>query len=111
MTITEERAGNIIILSLDGRLDTQTAAQVEQQLLAAVDEKPTGLVLDCTQLSYVSSVGLRVIVLVSKRLATAQGRLALCGLSESMLRVFNLVGLGNWGNIHPSREAAIASLT
>lgn len=110
MQITEECTDSVVVVNLSGRLEQCTAAQIEQDLLALIGEKPVRLVLDCSELTYVSSIGLRVIVMVSKRSRACKGRLALCAMSEPIQRVFNMVGLGDWSGIYPTRAAAVAAL-
>ncbi len=65
MTIDERIRDDLTIVALTGRLDSMTAPDVEQRLLARATEASVNLVLDLSGLDYISSAGLRVIWLVA----------------------------------------------
>src|SRR6185369_7146154 len=66
MEIAEERIGDVLVLRPAGRLDGNSAAHFERALLAQIDSRPARLVLDLAELEYVSSAGLRAILLAVK---------------------------------------------
>jgi anti-anti-sigma factor len=111
MDITEQRAGNTLILALTGELDGFTSSDVEKALLRRVEAGETRLILDLTGTTYVSSVGLGVLILVNKRLQQAGGRMCLCGLSEAIYQVFQTCGLDRLLELQTDCEHALASLT
>ena len=90
MTIEKNIANASATLKIVGRLDTTTAPMLE----AAVDECIAGineLVLDCGELEYISSAGLRVI-LKAQKLMNAQGNMKLTHVKETILEVFDITG-------------------
>ena len=92
MNIHEERKDGFLILGLEGRLDAASAKILEDKVLALIDEGETRFVVDLSRLDYVSSAGLRVFLLASKRLNPSGGKLVLCSLQEPVKQVFDIVG-------------------
>lgn len=79
--ITQEQQDGVRILALSGRLDTETAADVEltlQDLLAAGENR---FLFDLSGIGYVSSAGLRVLLGLAKKLDGGKGELKLCGMN------------------------------
>ena len=90
MTIEKKINQDAVTLIVSGRLDTQTAPELENELdvvLPGLKE----LTFDMTNLEYVSSAGLRVILKAQKAM-NAQGSMKLTGVNESIMEVFDITG-------------------
>ena len=90
MTIEKKINGEALTLIVSGRLDTQTAPELEKELdsvLADIKE----LTFDFANLEYVSSAGLRVI-LKAQKVMNAQGSMKLTGVNDSIMEVFDITG-------------------
>lgn len=90
MTIEKTIDKESITLIISGRLDTQTAPELEKELdgiISGIKE----LTFDMTNLEYVSSAGLRVILKAQKAMK-AQGSMKLIGVNESIMEVFDITG-------------------
>ena len=90
MTIEKKINNDAVTLIVSGRLDTQTAPELENEL----DVVLTGLkelIFDMTNLEYVSSAGLRVILKAQKAMNT-QGSMKLTGVNDSIMEVFDITG-------------------
>ena len=90
MTIEKKINNDAVTLIVSGRLDTQTAPELENELdsvLAGIKE----LTFDMTNLEYVSSAGLRVILKAQKAM-NAQGSMKLTGVNDSIMEVFDITG-------------------
>ena len=90
MTIEKKISGEAVTLIVSGRLDTQTAPELEKELDAVL----TGLkelTFDMTNLEYVSSAGLRVILKAQKAM-NMQGSMKLTGVNDSIMEVFDITG-------------------
>ena len=111
MEIAHERDGEVVVVRLSGRLDSSTAKPAEDGLAAAIAgiDEPR-VVIDLTGLGYISSAGLRVLLLTDKRIKSAGGRLALCGLGASVREVFSISGFDTVLSLQPGRSAAIATV-
>lgn len=90
MTIEKTMTGEALTIKVSGRLDTQTAPELEKELdacLAGLKE----LTFDMTCLEYVSSAGLRVILKAQKAM-NALGSMKLTGVNDSIMEVFDITG-------------------
>ena len=90
MTIEKKINNESATLIVSGRLDTQTAPELENELdniLSGLKE----LTFDMTNLEYVSSAGLRVILKAQKAMNT-QGAMKLTGVNDSIMEVFDITG-------------------
>ena len=90
MTIEKKINNEAATLIVSGRLDTQTAPELEKELdsvLADIKE----LTFDFANLEYVSSAGLRVILKAQKAM-NAQGSMKLTGVNDSIMEVFDITG-------------------
>ena len=90
MTIEKKINGESVTLVVSGRLDTQTAPELEKELDAALPGLKE-LTFDMTNLEYVSSAGLRVILKAQKAM-NAQGSMKLTGVNDSIMEVFDITG-------------------
>ena len=109
LNISEASEAGVQILSLEGRLDTSTSADFDFAL-EPYSDKPTKLLVDMSNVQYVSSAGLRVFLMLAKKLQKSQGALVLCGLSASVKEVFDIAGFSKLLNIQPDRASGIAAL-
>lgn len=90
MTIEKKLNGDSVTLKVTGRLDTQTAPELEKELdeiLEGIKE----LTFEMEGLEYVSSAGLRVILKAQKAM-NAQGSMKLTGVNDSIMEVFDITG-------------------
>ena len=94
-----------------GRIDSATGPAFEKDILGQIDEGQRRLLLDFAELAYISSAGLRIILLAAKRIKSAGGRLALCSLNPQIAEVFEISGFDRIIDIHPSRNAALLNLS
>jgi|HigsolmetaGSP11D_1036233.scaffolds.fasta_scaffold02318_6 stage II sporulation protein AA (anti-sigma F factor antagonist) len=92
MDIKIDKHDDHLTVRLAGRLDSSNAGEFEQALLNRIDAGELRLVLDLSELSYISSAGLRVFLMAAKRLSARQGRMALCGLQDNVREVFEISG-------------------
>ena len=90
MTIEKKLNGENATLIVSGRLDTQTAPELENELDAILSGLKD-LTFDLTNLEYVSSAGLRVILKAQKAM-NAQGSMKLTGVNDSIMEVFDITG-------------------
>lgn len=89
MEIKTTNINNQYVVAIEGRLDTNTAPELETVLN---DVNASNLVLDCLALEYVSSAGLRVILAAHKRLAASGQSLTLKNIRQEVRAVFDMTG-------------------
>ncbi len=98
MNIDRIQEGGKLILALEGRLDTTTAPQLQGVLIPAFGEAEE-ITLDFSELAYVSSAGLRVLLMGQKEAKRTGGSMTLCGVSEDVMEVFEMTGFADILNI------------
>lgn len=110
MEILEERDGSVIIMKPRGRLDGAAAKSAEDRLTAALGSGEPRLAIDMTGLEYISSAGLRVLLLLAKQVQQQNGKLALFGLVPNVREVFRVSGFDTILSIRDDRAAALAAV-
>ena len=109
MNIKQESEGNIVILSLVGRLDTMNHPLLENELNMLMENKLQHIVLDCQDLDYVSSSGLRVLLKALKQFDAISGRFIICSLQPQIVQIFRISGFDKLFELFPGRKEALAS--
>ena len=108
MEIREERAGDVLVLLPDGDLSTGEDCRALEQNLARVLSGGTLLVvLDFSRVGRLTSPALRALLLASRKLARAKGRLVLCGMTAKVQKAFSLSGFDRDFSVVAEREAAV----
>jgi anti-anti-sigma factor len=111
MEIREDRGGDgVLIVAPVGRVDSTTSEALERSLLRRLEQGERRLVLDLAGVEYISSAGLRVLLMLAKRLQQPPGALVLCALADGVRQVFELAGFLPLFAVEPSRERALARL-
>ncbi|MBQ7706660.1 MAG: STAS domain-containing protein [Lachnospiraceae bacterium] len=91
MTITEVKNEGEITLKLEGRVDTITAPELQQAILVAF-QKENKIVLDFEKVEYISSAGLRALLIGEKTAKSKGGSMVITGASDAVKDVFNVTG-------------------
>ncbi len=99
-----------IVARVDGRVDGANAREFQQGLAAVIKASAGAVLLDMEKLSYISSAGLRVVLLAAKELRTQGSKFAICSLSASILEVFKISGFDQIVQIYGSQDEALAAL-
>ncbi len=108
MEIAETKDCQVTILAPTGSLNTQTSPKLEQKLVAVLADKGRLIVIDFKGVDYLSSAALRVLLLITRRLAKVHGRLLLCALSDDLKKVFAVSGFDRDFTIVAARGEAVA---
>ena len=93
MKITKKQDGSALVIALEGRLDTTTAPDLENELKASLNGI-TDLTLDLTNLDYISSAGLRVLLSAHKTMMK-QGQMKVSNASDIVKEVFDVTGFSD----------------
>ena len=110
-TIEEERlrGGETGIVTLGGDVDLHTAPQLRERLSRAIDDGVSRLVVDLTDVTFIDSMTLGVLLGASKRLRPRGGQLRLVVAEASVRKIFEITLLDRVFQLHDSREAALAA--
>ncbi len=93
MTINKETNGTNLNIKVEGRLDTTTAPELEQEIKASTDGI-TELVFDFGSLEYISSAGLRVL-LSAQKVMNKQGSMKVTNVNEEIMEIFEVTGFSD----------------
>ena len=108
MEISTRTSNDIHIVAIAGSLDSATAPEA-QKALDAVVAGAKKVALDFSQLDYISSAGLRVLLGVAKKLRSSGGTLGMFGLNQSVREVFDISGFSAILPVYPSEAEAVAA--
>ena len=111
MEISTEREDAALIVTASGRVDGSNSQEFQDGLEAVIDAGDRAVVLNLEQLSYISSSGLRAMLLIARKLQRQDTRFALCSLSDSIREVFEISGFDRIIPVHASRPEAVAAVT
>ena len=101
--------GRHTIVRVAGHIDSHTAPGFEKYLLDLLGRHPR-FGLDCRALDYVSSAGLRSLLVIAKRTKGVEGRFEMFGLNPMISRLIEISSLTSVLSIHASEDAALAAL-
>lgn len=93
MNITKKANGNQLCISLEGRLDTTTAPELEKVLSGSLDDV-TELIFDMGALDYLSSAGLRILLGAQKQM-NKQGNMKVTNVNETIMEIFEVTGFAD----------------
>ena len=110
MDLITERSDNVLSVDVKGRIDGSTAVAFEEAIRNALEETDRAMIMDFRELAYISSAGLRVILLTAKSLQSQDAKLVLCSLSEQIREVFKISGFDKLLPIHDTKADARTSL-
>jgi anti-anti-sigma factor len=108
MEIKEEQLEGAFVLAPLARVDSATAKAFEARVLAAVNTGMEKIIIDFSELDYISSAGLRV-VLVGAKMTRAPRKFSLCGMKPHIREIFDVSGFARILTILPDREAALSA--
>ena len=110
MNVESRREGTSVVLMADGRVDGTNASEFQDAINAEINESDRAVVLDLQDLTYISSAGLRVVLLIAKDLQRQGAKMAACSLSDPVREVFVISGFDKIIPIHDSQDAAMGAL-
>ncbi|WP_299823197.1 STAS domain-containing protein [uncultured Pontibacter sp.] len=108
---TIDQLGNIVAVRLVGELDANTAVAADDALQEAIASTPgNAIVVDCSELQYISSAGLGVILSSLHACNQNKIKIAFCGLQPKIKNVFTILGIEKIILITQSEEEALKLL-
>jgi anti-anti-sigma factor len=110
MMLETTTQGDVLILKPVGRLDSTSAPELERVVTEQLDNDMKRLVFDLADMDYVSSAGLRVILLAGKKLRSTQGKMVLVGMRDLVREVFEMSGFLTLFNVASTVEEGMAKV-
>ena len=113
MQVSESRSGDTLVISAAGRIDHQTAEAFRKALepkLVNCAEGGDRVILDLAAVDYISSVGLRVLLMASKRASAQKGKIAVAAMQPNVAEVFRISQFNRILAAYDTVDAAVAEL-
>lgn len=95
MEVEIEKQNEVVTVFLKGRLDTLASQEVSQQLEGLAENASGTIIMDCTEMSYISSSGLRIFLTLRKAASEKGGKVIVRGISNDIRSVFMMTGFLN----------------
>ena len=109
MDLKEEQVGGVTVLQVTGRLDSTTSPALGERLSGILDAGKARLLVDFSQLEYISSAGFRVLLQAAKRADQNAAKLVLCGVSGKVRQLFDLGGFLDLFSITATRGEGLTA--
>ncbi|MCE2512668.1 MAG: STAS domain-containing protein [Acidimicrobiia bacterium] len=111
MEISAEREGGVVLAKANGRIDSSNSREFHSGLEAVITDDDSAVVLNFEDVSYISSAGMRVILLSAKSLQSSGTKFVLCSMNESIREVFKISGFDKIIPIHGSQSEALTAVS
>ena len=99
------------IFHIKGRLDSISTPELEQRVAICLDQGSKNLILDFSELDYINSAGLRVLVMSYQRLVPLGGQVMVCGAKDYIAEIFDISGYNRIFLMYPDLDQAIRTFT
>ncbi|ARN81295.1 STAS domain-containing protein [Methylocystis bryophila] len=110
MDLTHEISEDMLVIKPRGRVDSDTAGAFEARCASLIGEGPTKVIVDFSELDYISSAGLRALLIAAKTAQSLGGALTLCGLRGGVEKVMSVSGFDTLLGAHAGIAEAAAAL-
>ncbi|MCP3967507.1 MAG: STAS domain-containing protein [Lentisphaerae bacterium] len=110
MDITQQEQNGVVEMAMAGRLDAVSAVEADKEFGKVLDAGHDRLLIELSQLDYISSAGLRVLLVVAKRIQQNGGKVVLCALTPNVKEVFEISGFSSIFKIFENTPDAAAFL-
>ncbi len=109
MKVTTTHSGNTAVAAVNGRVDSANAKDLDQELSTIIEGGVNHLVVDCSELSYISSAGLRALLVAIKKTNAAGGGVAMCQVPPHIREVLEVSGFTRLTKVFDTSAEAEAS--
>jgi len=105
MNVTLHTTNNVLILTIQGSIDSKTAGDLQNQIMDSVADAKN-IIMNLSAVEFLSSAGLRILLMVYRQLKARNGKIILVGVSEDIRDVMEMTGFINFFEIHQTLEQA-----
>jgi len=109
VNIKEIKKEKAIVLMIEGRLDSSSSGMLEKKILSLLETGEKNFLVDFSGMDYISSAGLRVLLMAAKKTKPAGGKVVLSALTDNVKEVFDIAGFISVFPIFATQEEAIQS--
>lgn len=107
MEIKKEKIDDVVVVEIIGKLDTAAAKTFEKELFEVINENEKNILVDCSNLSFIASSGLRVFLMGLKQINKVKGKFYLAALNEMIFEVFDISGFVPIFTIYDTKDEAL----
>jgi anti-sigma B factor antagonist len=107
MKIKKEKIEEFSVLKIKGRVDTLHSTELETEVNKLFDNGDNYVILNCKDMNYISSSGLRVFLVAQKRAIASQGKLFLSNMQPAIQEIFRISGFSNLFKIVDTEKQAL----
>ncbi len=110
MEITSAKNDKAVVVEINGRIDAVTTSDAEKFFTTLVDESNDDIIVDCKNMDYINSSGLRILIMSLKKQTAKGKKMLLCNLQDNIKDVFKFSGFTNLFDIDLDLDKAMAAL-
>jgi anti-anti-sigma factor len=110
MEFTISDHGNVKVILMTGKLDTQTSPDAERKIMDLIEAGALKIVVNFDGLDFISSAGLRVLLVTAKKLTGLGGAIRVCGMNDIVREVFEISGFDTILTVTADEAAALQGL-
>ena len=110
MKITDKKNDGLIMVEISGRIDAVTTSETEKYFNELLAENNSDIIVDCKNMDYINSSGLRILIMSLKKQTANNKKLLLCNLQKNIKDVFKFSGFNNLFDTELDQEAALQKL-
>ena len=107
MKLTKINTHGFCVLNIEGRINSSNFNLLENEINEIIGQGQINMVLNCKDLSYISSSGLRVFLIAQKKLMAVKGKLHLCEMQSGIKEIFDISGFSGIFKIFDQEQQAI----
>lgn len=105
MEITKEKVANAWVLSPQGKIEHENAPLFQRLVSETIEQEgDSSVLIDLSQIDFISSAGLRVFLIIAKAMQKSQRKFGLCDMNELVEEIFQVSGFSQIIKIYPSRK-------
>jgi len=108
MEVRKEQKEDVIVMNVSGRLDATTANDLEASLVPVIENEGNKIVINLEGLEYISSAGLRIMLLGMKMIKKVSGKMVICEMKEHIREIFEIAGFLPIFTIVATQDDALA---
>jgi len=108
--LAQSKTGEVTVVRPQGRIDSLTAPGFHQTVRGLVDSGANRVVVDLSDVTYISTAGLRALLMIARAIETARGKLGICKLNPDVQKLFTLSQFDSLIHIHNTCDDAVAAL-
>ena len=99
--------GDVLVVSADGGLTHRNADQFEEDITKLIEEGASKVLIDCTALTYVSSMGIGALLNTHRKMAKRGGDVRLANVAGRVVQMLSLAGIDKFFHVYPDVETAL----